>query len=267
MIDLHTHIIPAVDDGAETMDTALKMVKMAHQDGIKAIVATPHINSATSKFSNFSLIINSFEDLKTRLRFEKIDLTLYLGAEVYFDEFILDNLTKYREFLTINNSKYFILEFPMNFIYPGSTRFIKELIEAGFIPIISHPERNSQVQRDPNLVYELLTIGCLTQINGGSLRGDFGSSAMYTGFNLLKKNWVHLIASDGHDLLERKPILAYLYNLQLGIQREKLEKMIHFIPESIVNNREIPAIGPYKEPRSKYSIFSFFSKTRKEGLS
>lgn len=264
MIDLHTHIIPAVDDGAESMDIAIQMVKMAQEDGIKSIVATPHINSASSKITNFSLIINNFKDLKTRLKFKKIELNLYLGAEVYFDEFILDNLSKYKEFLTINNSKYFILEFPMNFIYPGSNRFIKDLVGAGFVPIISHPERNLQIQRNPTLLYELLTIGCLTQINGGSLRGDFGSTAMHTGFNLLKKNWVHIIASDGHDLLERKPILAYLFNLQLGIQRDKLVQLTHSIPQSIINNQEIPKLGPYKNPKSKYSIFSLFSKIGKE---
>ena len=262
MIDLHCHIIPGVDDGAPDMETSLKMIRMAGEDGITAMVATPHVNSTSTDPGHLTRILTNFENLKNRLVKEGVDMPLYLGSEIYLDELILDNLDKYQDILSINNSRYVMVEFPMHFVYPGSTDHFTAIMDQGYIPVISHPERNLQIQRDPALLYRFLTIGCLTQLNAGSLKGDFGTAAMHSAFLFLKKNWIQVIATDAHDHRERVPALGYLRELPLGISREKLDLLLHEIPHAIIHDRDLPFPGPLKDPRSR--LFHLFSSRKKE---
>jgi protein-tyrosine phosphatase len=179
---------------------------------------------------------------------------------VYFTAELPGLLREHRELLTINNGSYFLLEFPADYIYSGSKEFIFTVLSDGFIPIISHPERNSAIQRSPRLLHELVKTGALCQINAGSLRGDFGSQARQTAFDLLAGNWVHVIASDAHNPLSRKLELSYVSGLLRHVAAEKVDMYLSGIPAAIVADEAPPDIGEPQQRLPRRSFFDFFKK-------
>ena len=130
----------------------------------------------------------------------------------------------------------------------------------GFIPIISHAERNTEIQRSPAVLRELVKAGALCQVNAGSLRGDFGEKARHSAYELLRANLVHVIASDAHDLESRKPELSFVKALLPGVDPEKIAMFLNDIPAAIIADEAVPDIG---EPHSSYPKRTFFDFFRK----
>ena len=260
MIDIHSHIIPNLDDGSSSIEESLKMIKIAIKDGITTIVATPHIYNNLSKFKDFEeLQEKSLEFLKL-IELSDLKIKILLGAEVFFTSGLRDKLNTFSDILTINNSDYFLLEFPLDFIFPGTKQFIFDVMTDGFIPIICHPERNKTFQQNPGLLYEFLQIGALSQINAGSLKGDLGSEAYFCSLNLLKLNLVHIIATDCHNDEFRIPQLSFVYDKLSEYEKEKIDMLVETIPRAIINDKAVPDMGPMIDPNKKSSVFSFFRK-------
>ena len=211
MIDLHAHIIPEVDDGAATLAEAVKMLKIAREDGITAMVATPHLFNALGEMSDIVRVHDMFYVFKKQIARQNLHMQIYLGAEIFFVSGLREKLNNYRQLLTINNSDYFLLEFPLDFVFPGTKEFIFDIMMDGLVPIICHPERNVMIQHNPGLVYELVEAGALTQINAGSLTGHFGPEAQVVAQKMLLCNLVHTIASDCHDPVLRPPRLSFIF--------------------------------------------------------
>lgn len=257
MIDIHTHIIPGVDDGAFSMEEALKILKVARADGTKAMVATPHVFSHVSRFSDLGEYRRRFFELKKKAVELHIGVEILPGAEVFFVSDLRDKLKTYKDLLTINGSDYFLLEFPPSVVFPGSREYIYNLVNDGFIPIICHPERSPVFQNDPLILYQLLQVGALSQIDAGSLRGSFGSSAYAAAIELLKLNMVHVIASDCHDPGNRSPGLSFLYKKLSSLGKHKIDMLLEGIPLAIVNNNAVPDIGPMVEPGKKTTFVDF----------
>lgn len=191
---------------------------------------------------------------------EDLKLNIVGGAEVYFTSELLKILKDNRDLLTINNSSYFLLEFPADYVYAHSTGFVFKAMTEDLIPIISHAERNQEIQRAPGVLRELVKAGALCQVNAGSLRGDFGARARDCAYALLRDNLVHVIASDAHDLDRRRPGLSYVRPLLTGIDPEKIELYLRGIPAAIIADEAIPDIG---EPVSHHARRSFFDIFRK----
>ena len=263
MVDIHSHIIPGVDDGSSSMEESLKMLKIAWEDGIKAIIATPHVFCQKSMIENMEGLQPVFNELKKKAADHHIKIEILMGAEVFFVSDLREKLMIYRDVLTINNSDYFLLEFPPDIVFPGSKEYILNITADGFIPIICHPERNLVFQQNPLLLYQLLQVGALSQVDAGSIRGDFGITAYSTSMDLLKFNLVHVIASDCHNLEFHVPGLSFLYNKLRGIEKEKIDMMVEKIPLAIVSNNAPPDIGPMIEPGSKKSFFDFITSVFK----
>ena len=263
MIDLHAHIIPGVDDGSPSMEESLKMLEIASEDGVKAIAATSHIFGQSGKIKNIDQLRFKFDELKKKTLEQNIKIEILPGAEVFFVSDLNDRLKNFRDAITINNSSYFLLEFPWNVVFPGSKEYIFDLVNDGFIPIICHPERNLVFQQDPRLLYLLLQAGALSQVDAGSIRGDFGPTVYYTALDLLKFNLVHIIASDCHDTKDRPPGLSFVYKkLQgiRGIEKEKIDLLVERIPLAVVNNNIPPDIGPLLDPTRKSSFSGLLRK-------
>ncbi len=263
MIDIHSHIIPSVDDGSSSIEESLKMLKIAWEDGVKAIVATPHIFGQSSRIKNLEQMQHKFMELKKSAEEYPIKIEILPGAEVFFVSDLREKLKTYRNALTINYGNYFLLEFPPDIVFPGSEEYIFELVTDGFIPIICHPERNLTFQQNPHLLYQLLQAGALAQIDAGSLRGNFGLAAYSTSLELLKYNLVHVIASDSHDQALLVPGLSFVYRKLRAIEKEKIDMMVEGIPLAIVNNSVPPDMGPMIEPGKKKSFFDFITSVFK----
>jgi protein-tyrosine phosphatase len=261
MIDIHCHIIPAVDDGSSSIEESLQILQIAQDDGVKTMVATPHvfhIGKFTDLRSNQRRdFLRKFNAFKKSAQAKGSKIELLPGAEVFFITDLREKLIKHREVLTINKSDYFLLEFPPDLVFPGSTEYIGDIVTDGLIPIICHPERNFVFQHNPQLLYRIIQAGALVQVDAGSIRGDFGPTAYATSINLLKHNMVHVVASDCHDSKSRPPGLSFLYEKLREIEKEKIDMLVEKIPLAIVNNDVTPDTGPVLEPGKKTTFFDF----------
>ncbi len=220
IVDIHTHILPYVDDGAENWDVSLELLEQAESQGVVAMVATPHILSEND-YRVEDDIISKYRELKKRAKENNLKIKLYLGCEIYAQpDMTLDHkISTYN-----NNKKYFLVEFPMTSI----PRFVAEkffnFILSGKIPIIAHPERNAGFVNKPSLAYEFVQRGALLQVNALSILGKHGSKSKALAYQLISHNLVHFVASDTHDPEKRSVRMAECYNLvvgQWGLDRAK----------------------------------------------
>jgi protein-tyrosine phosphatase len=254
MIDIHSHILPGIDDGASTAEESVQMLEMYIEDGIDTIVATPHVYHEISRIENLAQITAKVTELQDLAKKNNLNITILQGAEIFFDSDLKKKLYAQKEFLTLNNSDYFLLEFPLNFIFPGVKDFLFDILVEGLVPIICHPERNQILQANPQILFEYVQMGALSQLNAGSFRGDFGSDVHAAALNFLKSNLVHVIATDTHNYLSRPPQLSFIYKYLSEFPKEQIDKYVYDIPKAIISNQAIPDIGMANDPRKK----SFF---------
>ncbi|MCP5108728.1 MAG: tyrosine protein phosphatase [bacterium] len=258
MIDIHTHIMPGVDDGAPDMETAVKMLQIAEEDGVKTIVATPHTFSNVSLYKNPEPLREKFNQLKAAAKQENINVKILPGAENFFHSRLKEYLREWPQLLTINNSDYFLLEFPVDFIFPGTRQFIFDVMNDGFIPIICHPERNRAFRNNPELLYQFLRIGALSQVTAGSIRGDFGTDSRDAALDFLKFNLVNIIASDSHHHQFRPPRLSFVYEVLKEMDRGQIDILVQTAPRAVIDNEALPDTGPMTDPTRNSSVFDFF---------
>jgi protein-tyrosine phosphatase len=235
-------------------------LRHAEADGIETAVVTPHACGSTCKVKDLGALRVSWEKWRATLKNNDLKINIVSGAEVYFTSDLISLLKDNHDLLTINNGSYFLLEFPSDYVYAHSKDFIFKILTEGFIPIISHAERNSEIQRSSAVLRELVKAGALCQINAGSLRGDFGSDARSSAYELLQGNLVHVIASDAHDLESRKPELAYVPALLHNVDQEKITMYLHDIPAAVIADQAIPDIVEPLCRQPKRTFFDLFNK-------
>jgi protein-tyrosine phosphatase len=203
MIDIHTHILPGLDDGPENEEESIMLARSAVENGTHTIVATPHVLNGLDMNRNIQIAAN-FNRFRRKLKREIPELTLVLGSEIYFRPRLAD--LAYLEVATIGGAgRYMLVEFSLGDIPKGFDRELKNLRKEGIIPIVAHPERNAAVLRRPSLIGQMVSCGALIQINAGSITGSFGKQVKKLAHNLLKRGWVHVIASDAHSAFQRGP--------------------------------------------------------------
>ena len=186
---------------------SVELCKIAANDGVKTIVATPHSKDGVYEAKS-SEILKTVDALNLKLKENQIDIEILPGAEIHIHEGLVESIES-GEVLTINNGGKFILfELPFVFIPPGTDKFIFNLKANGIVPIIAHAERISTFQRNPELVGQLVKIGALVQVNAPSVTGQAGPRERKCSKWLLKNRLVHFIASDVHSLTGRPPILS-----------------------------------------------------------
>ncbi|WP_318617721.1 tyrosine-protein phosphatase [Priestia megaterium] len=203
MIDIHCHILPGVDDGAKSVEDSVAMARQAVSEGIHTIIATPHHKNG--KYINEKQhIINDVEKLNERLKQEGIPLLILPGQECrIYGEMLEDYQSD--SVLTLNdNNKYVFVEFPSNQIPRFSEQLLFDIQSAGLTPIIVHPERNTSIIEDPNILYNFVNKGALTQVTAASITGRFGKKIRKFSLELIDANLTHLIASDAHNILGRQ---------------------------------------------------------------
>lgn len=205
MTDVHCHILPGVDDGAESLEEALVMARMAQASGVRAIVATPHCNMPRGEKNYRSdELRDRFLAFAAALKNQSIDIRLLPGAEVLCTEDAPELLRK-GKLLTLAGSRYLLTEFFFDEPHDCMTELLEALAAEGVIPVVAHPERYRAVQRDPELVARWFARGYVIQVNKGSLLGRLGRRARTCSHLLLERGLAHIIASDAHGCAERTP--------------------------------------------------------------
>ncbi|HCL89926.1 MAG TPA: tyrosine protein phosphatase [Candidatus Atribacteria bacterium] len=208
MIDIHSHILPNMDDGASSWGISLKMCQQAYEDGIKTIVATPHTLNGIYD-NNPKSIEEKVKILNQKLKENNISLQVLPGSEVHLSADIIEKIKK-QKILTLNKTNYILLEFPHTQVPLHIEEILFQIQIMGITPIFSHVERNLEFQRKPYLLANLIQKGALAQLTAASLCGGFGSNTRKFAQKLLANDLIYCIASDAHSDSKsgRNPILS-----------------------------------------------------------
>ncbi|MFC4025120.1 tyrosine-protein phosphatase [Oceanobacillus longus] len=201
MIDIHSHILPGVDDGAKTEEDSLAMAKEAVSQGITTIIATPH--NKNGKYDNERASIkNNVQILSELLVKEDIPLTVISGQETRINGEMIEDINN-GKLLPLNDTKYLFVEFPSANVPRYSSQMLFDIQVAGYTPIIVHPERNQELIEHPSRLYEFVKKGALTQVTAASIVGKFGKNIQKFSHQLVEANLTHFIASDAHNTTTR----------------------------------------------------------------
>ena len=209
MIDIHCHILPDYDDGAEGLEEALEMARMAALSGVTDIVATPHFNGEPAELEQLPLIRRQYQILCAAIERAGIGLNLHAGAEVLcLPETAV--LADSRKLPTLAQTNYVLTEFYFDESYAFMDETVSQLLQCGYRPVIAHPERYDVIQREPALLGRWARQGCVIQLNKGSVLGAFGSRAEQAANEILAMGLAHLFASDAHSCHNRTPHVGEL---------------------------------------------------------
>lgn len=245
MIDLHVHILPGLDDGAPDWDSAVAMGRLAVDSGVYAVVATPHSGLPGQETAGRAeLLRQTLAELRTRLDREGIRLAVGEGMEI-FGTGETAELLRRGELLTINRSRYPLIEFPFHDYGRQATRILEQVAEEGFRPVVAHPERYRYTQSDPALLNLWTDMGCLFQVNRGSLLGRFGRGAEELGWAMVDRGFVLAVASDAHSPHARTPWMKDIYQLlREETSEEEAKRLVELGPAGIIRDEEISMPEP-----------------------
>jgi protein-tyrosine phosphatase len=246
MIDIHTHILPGIDDGAKTLDDSLLMIRQAIDAGVDVICATPHILGDVSGHLR-EKINQTFQLVVSQAEREELKVKLLLGSEIYVRQDIC-SLSQFDFFSLNQTDKYMLLELPLGHVPSNLHRLVNDLLSNGVIPIIAHPERSIAEESQFEAVKDLIRLGALTQINAGSLLGHFGSAPRKAAKRLLEKDLVNVMASDAHDPRARPiAILRKSYpEVCRLVGKAKADELVTQNPSRILNGEEMLTTHPRK---------------------
>lgn len=218
MIDIHCHILPAMDDGPMTLETSLVMAKISAADGITTIIATPHTDGLNV---NRDSVIKAVSTLNRELQINNIQLTILPGYEIPYE--LSSDLAASH---TLAGSKYVLMEFPHDYLPHGATNTIYNLISSGLKPIIAHPERNSAVLVQPSLLSDIAYSGALIQITASSLTGELGPDIQQCALYLINNDLVDFVATDSHSPTFRAPVLKKAYNKVKKLKGKRIADLV-----------------------------------------
>ncbi len=201
-IDIHSHILPGVDDGSPDMETTVRMLKQAVEQNVETMIATPHyrIGGENLPVTELMRIRDQVQDEARKISKE---FRLFLGNELLYSESILEAL-KTGNALTLAGSRYVLVEFEVKEDYRKIYKGLGILVNAGYTPILAHIERYRCLHRKTELLKELIELGCYLQMNSNSLLGNLLTEAHFNR-KLVDQRLIHFIGSDCHDSVVRVP--------------------------------------------------------------
>ena len=257
MIDIHAHIIPALDDGPADMEASIGLGRFAEHEGIQAIIATSHSVEAASV--GYKGMRARLEEVRVAWREAGVDVKLALGVEIFLRPDTVDDL-KARRLWTLAGSRYVLVEVPYQPwpIYADDALFALQL--AGYVPILAHPERYTAIQAEPYKMYELAERGVLAQVTAAALLGEHGGPTKKSAEMLLQYNLAQFIATDAHSVRWRSPrVREALLLAEEMVGREQVGMMVHDNPARVLANQEIVA-QPVEPARRRGFFESLFGR-------
>lgn len=258
MIDVHYHLLYGLDDGPKNIQGSLELARASIAEGVTHIVATPHANERYT-----------FRPELNRERLAELqeqlgnDINLGLGCDFHLSYENVQDLARNPGKYTINGHQYLLVEFPNYGISRSTSTHFFEMQVAGLTPILTHPERNPTLMADTQQIAQWISSGCLVQLTAASLVGRFGARARADSMELLRRNWVHLIASDAHNLNGRPPQMASAYDfLNTEFGGELAQRLCIDNPRAIFNGEPLP---PQPAPIFKEPPRGIFSRLFRRG--
>nr|WP_317412924.1 CpsB/CapC family capsule biosynthesis tyrosine phosphatase [uncultured Solibaculum sp.] len=239
MVDIHTHILFEVDDGAQSREESLMMCQIAGENDIDAIITTSHFIDVRTAEEYVSTRQNRIDSLKEEAA-QRFGIQLYPGAEVHITESMLE-LKDFSPF-ALNHSRYLLAEFPFHLDHPQIILDqVDQLFDRGVVPILAHPERLSYLQKDYQLVNELNDMGALFQVTLSSLAGNFGREALWLSMAMVQANMVDCLASDAHRPLGHRGIdlLEQAVYIRPAPSNSLMHRMLVETPTQILHNQAV----------------------------
>jgi protein-tyrosine phosphatase len=235
MIDLHTHILPGIDDGPETIEGSLELARAAVAAGTRMLVATPHVSWTYP--NDASTIAARVQELRARLQAEGIPLELRAGAEIAMTR-LIDMRSEDLLPLHLGGGGWLLVEPPFSPTVTGLQQLLFDLQRQGHGLLLAHPERCPAFHREPELLREFVNEGVLTSVTAGSLAGRFGGEVRRFALKMVREQLIHNVTSDAHDPVRRPPGVAAELR-QAGL--EPLEEWLtEEVPAAILAGAEIP---------------------------
>ena len=254
MVDLHSHLIWDIDDGSKSREMTINMLKQAVEGGTKKLVLTPHYLPGYYEVPNIK-VKERRKDIELLAKEFNLDIEIYCGQEVYFNEKILENFEN-NLIGTINESRYMLIEFNMrSFSIKEVTEILYELQIKGIVPVIAHPERYIKFIKNPSLINEFVKEGFLFQLNIGSITGEFGKEVKKTAELFLKNKIYSFFGSDAHRDEKRNPNMVEGIEILKAINK-KYFNYLRISGEELLDNKEIKFMGNLiKEKKGLLGIF------------
>lgn len=243
MIDLHSHILPGIDDGSRSLAMSLEMARMAVADGIEVMACTPHIYPGL--YMNDAAGIRAARDaLQGSLDEAGIPLQLTIGADVHLVPGLLEGLRAGRV-PSLHGTRYLLLEPPHHVAPPRFAESVFNLVAAGYVPVITHPERLTWVEDHYQVFSDLTRQGAWMQVTAGSLTGVFGARAKYWGERFLGEGWTHILATDAHSSGRRSPVMSAARQVaEKLLGREEADLLVEGRQRRILENALPSAVAP-----------------------
>ena len=213
MTDIHSHIIFGVDDGSDSIEESIELLKGLKSVGFDSVIMTPHYIEGSEYCSNNNEKIKKFNIINEEIKKNSIDINIYLGNEIFINDHIVDEILNGQVY-TLNNTKYFLFELPFHNQIINLSDIIYEIRFQGYIPILAHPERYTYFQDNYNLVDEFKNEGLLFQANFASILGFYGKGSQKLLKYMLKKEYVDFLGTDIH----------HIYNAYTIDNFKKIEK-------------------------------------------
>lgn len=255
MIDIHTHILPELDDGSSDLETSINQLRIMADSGVKSVFFTPHYIPnfyPTGKLT----ILDKLHKVQQKVLDEKIPIQLEVGVELFLEANSIEFVEA--EELTMGKSRYLLVETNMSGFAADFNDNLFKLLRAGYKPILAHPERYLDIQRKPEVAEDLMHRNVYMQINAGSLLGYYGKQVKKTAWTLLHQGWAHFLASDNHCKSDNYP-LDKAYKLVVHKIDDYTAKLLTEInPQKIIENSNINMF--YLESSLKEE--GFFSRFR-----
>ena len=234
MIDIHSHILYGVDDGADSREETREMLKIACGEGIKDIIATPHFITGANSYTKERLL-KIFNDVRLLIEETALPISMHLGNEIYLDEYVEKEIES-GNCLCLAATKYVLVELPMLRIPSYTEGVFSRLIQKGYHPVIAHPERNRELPENLDRLDCWVEMGCLLQINSSSLMGLSGKHAMAAARKLLLEGMVDFVATDCHSPEKRPPRMQAAESLVAGmVGKETARRIFYTNPEALLD--------------------------------
>ncbi len=243
MIDLHCHMLPSIDDGAPDLETALAMARLAIDDGVQVVACTPHIYPGL--YENTAQSIGAdVEAFKGQLAQAGLALEITFGADTHLVPSLLEGLRSGR-IPTLAGTRYLLLEPPHHVAPPRLEESCFALLAAGYVPVITHPERLTWIRDHYPRFQELAQRGIWMQVTAGSLTGRFGADARYYAERMLDEGIVHILATDSHGIKHRPPALAEgRREAARWVGQEEAGRLVLERPQAILDNADPAKVVP-----------------------
>lgn len=259
MIDVHSHILPGVDDGSKDLEMSIEMARIYIENGFNKVIATPHyIDGIGNSSQNENMKI--LEELRAELKRENLDIEILLGNEVLASLEIIEALEDERVSL-LNKSRYILIELPMFDIPLYMDDVFYELQLRGYIPIIAHPERNIKIMEDPNILYRYIENGVLAQLNLPSLEGKYGGKIKETAEILLKHKMIHFVGTDSHSDRRRSPrVEKALNSLKMLVSKEEFNDLTYRNAECLMADKLFEIDLPIEYKKRNWIVDLFMTR-------